>query len=152
MTCASEGVCFRWLAWGCQFFFCTPSFPVCPSLQSVGGCCWIEVETNEQLGQRTLLDKVSLFSKCCCSVCCLVFPPPPKWLKLGFGGTNAFQAAVVALLVFGWTTATGFHTAILLSTFTVSWLRQADTQLLMTYLQRKIIKNKPKAIEHLIKS
>lgn len=47
-------------------------------------------------------------------------PPPPKLLKLGFGGTNAFRAAAVALLVFGWTTATGFHTAILLSTFTVS--------------------------------
>lgn len=71
-------------------------------------------------GSVHLLGKVRSFSKCCFSVCCLVFPPPPKLLKLGFGGTNAFQAAVVALLVFGWTTATGFHTAVLLSTFTVS--------------------------------
>lgn len=86
------------------------------------------------------------------SVCQIISPLPPKFLKLQFRGTVAFQTAVVAVLVLGWTTATGFQAAILLSTFTVSRLRPADTQLLMTYLQRKIIKNKPKAVEHLIKS
>lgn len=122
----SSDMCFR----GCVFQMAGMGMPIffflhtqLPNMSI--SAVWVAVVEQRwkqinSWGSVHLLDKVSLFSKCCCSVCCLVFPPPPKLLKLGFGGTNAFQAAVVALLVFGWTTATGFHTAILLSTFTVS--------------------------------